>query len=345
MTLRIQVSNENGPSFERMLQRALAAQRAEAIGIAVAYVSVYGVRFLRTLKSKTQISSIRLIADTRDAVTHPQALRIALGEGWPVRTVHATHSFHPKLYLAGDSFDEEDRLIAPRLMAVGSNNLTRRGMNLNVECALVRTSPNPMVELSGVYRKLWSFGVDLNDGSLTEYEDYFARRNRERTPDDLDSLGVGDEPSSIEPTQRPTPSIDTSAATTAWAGLESSTGEYRYQIEFPRAAGEVLQNILANAGGGATIPVLCEDNVTRDMSYRFYPDNSMFRLNVPNDVPGVAEARALRTGVGVVDQITSGAAPIRFRIVLDPEDIRSIRRRSFALGTWGRTRIRLYGWH
>ena len=75
-------------------------------------------------------------------------------------------------------------------------------------------------------------------------------------------------------------------ATAAWAGVQSFTGEFRFQLEFPRAAGIVISQLLQlNRAQDSKVNVYCpEDGSTRQMQYKFYGDNGMFRLNIPNDV-------------------------------------------------------------
>ena len=132
-------------------------------------------------------------------------------------------------------------------------------------------------------------------------------------------------------------------ATAAWTGLQSFTGEYRFQIEFPRAAGEVIAR-LAGALKGGDVDVVCEDGSVRRMTYRFYMDNGMFRLNVPNDVLGVQWARANRDGVAMVSHGPEGGAPLRLAILQPGPEANEVIARSYVLNTWGRTSTRLYGW-
>ena len=134
--------------------------------------------------------------------------------------------------------------------------------------------------------------------------------------------------------------MPTSVATAAWAGLQSFTGEYRFQVEFPRDAGQVLRRMLGPGGGQTNIPMLCEDGQQRPMRFRYYEDNAMFRLNIPNETPGVERARLARSGLAIVE---AGAVPT-FRIVDSEPEMSTIIGRSVALGTWGRTTTRLYGW-
>ena len=81
------------------------------------------------------------------------------------------------------------------------------------------------------------------------------------------------------------------------------------------------------------------------MQYGFYADNSMFRLNVPNDAPGVAWARMHRDGLAIVEQGLPGGAPLRLRILRPGAAASDIVGRSAALGTWGKTSTRAYGWY
>jgi hypothetical protein len=96
--------------------------------------------------------------------------------------------------------------------------------------------------------------------------------------------------------------------------------------------------------GGETVRVLCEDGEIREMRYRYYEDNAMFRLNVPNDTPGVAWAREHRAGIAMVEAHPAGDSLLRFRAIRPGKDATDVIGRSVALGTWGKTPTRLYGW-
>lgn len=71
----------------------------------------------------------------------------------------------------------------------------------------------------------------------------------------------------------------------------------------------------------------------------------MFRLNVPNDVPGVQWARDHKDGLAIVERGLPGGAPLRLRLLKPGADLSEVVGRSAALGTWGRTSTRLYGWY
>jgi hypothetical protein len=69
----------------------------------------------------------------------------------------------------------------------------------------------------------------------------------------------------------------------------------------------------------------------------------MWRLNVRNDTPGAQWAREHKEGIAIVEADDGGV--IRFRIIKPGRELLEVEDRSLALGTWGRTTKRLYGWY
>lgn len=80
------------------------------------------------------------------------------------------------------------------------------------------------------------------------------------------------------------------------------------------------------------------------MTYRYYEDNAMYRLNVPQGAPGVQWARQHREGWAVVERSGLLGAPRRLRILPPGPEADEVIGRSVALGNWGKTRSCLYGW-
>ena len=70
----------------------------------------------------------------------------------------------------------------------------------------------------------------------------------------------------------------------------------------------------------------------------------MFRINLPNDLPGVARVREERSGILVVKKTSTPATPISVRILPPGPEAEMVAQTSFALNTWGRTSTRAYGW-
>ena len=337
--------------FANLLRAHFRSEDIRALGLGVAYVSIYGATQLQSLLARFRIDTVRMVVDIGDAITHPRALDLGLQCTWRIRVVNPPGgSFHPKLIVGGTGFGNDDLLTVPRLLIVGSANLTRGGLDTNVECSLARTSERDLDAAARAFRRLWQQGTELDQRVLAKYEAYFAEQNRGRAPRDMEILGVADGSATelanvagLRSIRSPRPnerSMPTSVATAAWAGLQSFTGEYRFQVEFPRDAGQVLRRMLGPGGGQTNVMMLCEDGQQRLMRFRYYEDNAMFRLNVSNETPGVERARVTRSGLAIVE---AGAIPA-FRIVDSEPEMSTIIGRSVALGTWGRTTTRLYGW-
>ena len=329
---------------------------AAVIGIAAAFVSVSGVERASQIIQHAGVQRCRLVAGTDYAITHPEALRLAREQGWAVRIARRMAGvFHPKLIVAGDSFAAHGGIRNVRALYVGSGNLTGAAFYRNAECGLLADTCGDVFGASSVFSLFWNRGDTLTETFLKTYGRRFADRNRRRKPEELDALGISDtdqvtriSPARLLRQQPPRRSaIDVSVADAAWTGLQSFTGEYRFQIEFPRAAGEVIRQIVGDQmSETGAVDVYCpDDQRIRSMQYRFYPDNSMFRLNVPNDVAGVSWARRNRAGLALVERSALPTAAIKLLISPPGTAANEIIQRSVALGTWGRTTTRLYGWY
>ena len=100
---------------------------------------------------------------------------------------------------------------------------------------------------------------------IESYAVEFARRNRGRTPDDMQALGVADDADagvttydalSTRPIARHDRAMPQTVAAATWTGLESFTGEYRFQVEFPQAAGLVLKGLIRHSSN-KHVAILC----------------------------------------------------------------------------------------
>jgi hypothetical protein len=352
MSAQLLATGLGGAKLRSVLQYGFKEAKPAALGVAVAYVSVSGYQHLQKLIDKYEVQHLRLVTDTRDGVTHPLALAQALEDGWDVRVVDTLPgTFHPKLYIGGAAFDEEAGMTDPSLILAGSANLSAAALYRNGECSYFSISPKLTTSAGRAWKECWAAGGPLTTTKLSEYEKYFAWRNRYRPPADMVALGVADEqvPSingKPAPNLKPPPAtqkaLPNTAATTAWAGLQSFTGDYNLQLEFPRDAGMVLNRLLGSTSTGNTADFLCEDGETRSFIFRYYPDNGMFRLNIHNSTPGATWARTHRDGIAVVEADDDA---FRFRIVEPGREMVDVIDRSLALGTWGRTPTRLYGWY
>lgn len=337
-----------------LLSAGFSESKPKALGVAVAYVSVAGFRYINGLVRAHRVRQTKLVADTRDGITHPMALASALDANWDVRVVdRLPGTFHPKLIVGGSAFGERSEIREPSLILAGSANLSSAALDRNGECSYLGVESDLSQSASQAWKECWDVGDRLTKKRLARYEQYFERRNRYRQPADLLVLGVADKLArtangapavEVRPPPRTQTAISNLVATVAWAGLESFTGDYDLQVEFPRDAGIVLARILSKVGRGDSAPLLCQDGQVRQFIFRYYQSNGMWRLNVPNSTPDADWARQHKRGIAVVEfETESGGA--HFQITRPGRKMQNVVDHSLALGTWGRTSTRLYGWY
>lgn len=355
MKQQVLLSGVEGLTLSASIRKSIKETSPRIVGIASAFVSNQGVQILKDILRGCGDPKCRLIAGTDNAITHPEALYAARSFGWEVRLGSAPHGiFHPKLLVAGQKVSRAGLISQLACLYVGSSNLTSGGLSRNVECGLIAHAEDCPESASTAFAQLWGTARRATDGELRNYAARFAELARRRTVAELEDLGVSDSavthsgPKDLRGHKPPTrPALRTEFAIAAWAGLQSFTGDYRFQVEFPKAAGTVIAQLVRHQKQrGGRVEVYCpDDNTTRPMQYGFYSDNSMFRLNIPNDVPGVAWAREHKDGVAIVESGPHGGAPLRLRVLKPGADAREVVGRSVALGTWGRTLTRIYGWY
>lgn len=336
------------------IEAHLLESRPNAIGIASAYVSLGGVDRMLSLLPRCGSPTCRLVAGIDHAVTHPAALYTARDAGWDVRLGKSSlGGFHPKLIVGGDRFDARRGVASPCFASVGSANLTDSGLTRNTECVAIAREGHLVETAAAAFSAIWRQAKRATDRALERYSAHFSAHARAEAPAALESLGIGDSRHVVEASPTALLSRNPPARTAvaahhaevAWTGLQSFTGEYAFQIEFPRVAGQVIERLVrSRALPDDYIKVLCSDGTFRQMKFAFYAQNGMFRLNVPNDVPGVQWARQHREGLAVVRRRPRGKAPISLDLHRPGAESNHIVARSFLLGTWGNTSTRLYGW-
>lgn len=350
------ISGINNPSLGQVLRDELVTGKATALAVASAFVSIGGFRELLAITRRHKKLECRLLAGTSNAITHPQALIEALDAGWNVRlaTQAGNGIFHPKIILSGLSFLPDGRIKEPSFVYVGSSNLTKGGLSKNIECGVIAHADFAAPGLVSCFSTLWDAGKRATSRRIEAYAVEFARRNRQRSLDDMSALGVSDSNEEKVPRyndiarKRATTkheAIPNSMATAAWAGLQTFTGDYQLQIEFPQAVSVALERIIGTSVI-KKLPILCrEDNTVRMMTCGFYAANGMYRVNIPNDTPGVQGARKSHKGIVLVEVSDRANASASLTIVPPSEKLEEIVARSFLLGTWGSTSTRAYGWY
>lgn len=352
MPRRFELTGVQLQVLETELANEIRSLRPGAIGVASAFVSVYGMTWLRALTQRSS-PEIRIIAGTDNYVTHPRALDLAVSYGWGLRLGRAQNGiFHPKLIVAGERF-VSGRPRRGKFTYFGSANMTRRGLLLSTEFGLISREASDLTSVGNIFAQLWNSSQIATPAILRSYAQAFGVASRSRSSEALSALDVADAavapPTDSAGFVRRGPgvprggeaSIETATATTTWTTLETFTGGYAFQIEFPRDAAVVLRRI-ANTTDGR-VPVLCDDGNIHDLHFKYYDHNGMYRINVPMTLPSVARIRQLHRGLAIVSQEPSGQLVLR--LVEPGRETSEITAKSYSLGTWRTTSTRTYGWY
>ena len=335
MPSQIAVTSTTGSKLRATLQEVVNSVQPGVVGVVSAFLSRPGAKILAEMIASTSGASTRSVIGVSGAVTDPNAIVDLLDQGIHVRLAdHPRGIFHPKLLIAGKRFLRSGEVSGPSCGYLGSANFTAGGFARNVEVGIVTTDVHICKELAETFGNLWKLGEEATESRIEDYRARFSARQQTRAIDDLSFLGVAQNDS-------PAPTIPTAYAKAAWAGLESFTGEYTLQVEFPKRAGDALAVLLGTTDGAVEID--CSDNVKRQMRYRYYADNGMYRLNVPNDMPGAHWARTNHSGALLISRDEdSGALTLE---IISGNRLKEVVDRSRMLGYFGHTRTRQYGWY
>ena len=354
MTSAFATSGIAGTTYRALFRKQILHARPRVVGMAVAYVSATGFSLVKSILDEGGVGEVRLVTGTKDAVTHPRALHNAVDNGWNVRIVNSLDgTFHPKLYVGAARFDDDAGVADVSLAIAGSANISHGGFLKNGECAFWSAAPQHRGSAAQAWRECWNAGVEATAERIQAYEGFFAQRNRHRRPSDLVALGIADNfPAKTDGTptrgiRGPKPehrAISEATASAAWAGLESFTGERRLQVELPKEAGQILARVLGDFLDHDSVEILCTDGERREFMYKYYAHNSMYRLNVPNSAPLADWVREHKRGIACVEH-RGAQEGLHFAIVQPGQAMQEVVDRSLALGTWGWTRTRLYGWY
>jgi HKD family nuclease len=347
MTQRMVLSGVNGVRLLDELEEDLTESSPQAVSVASAFVSKFGINALNSILEKCGTEQRRLAAGTSLMITDPDALDIAQQTGWEIRVSTEqtqTGLFHPKVIVGGNAFDDEGGIGGVSVAYIGSSNLTGCGLLSNMECGMIMRDRGCLADISTAFRGIWTSTNPLTPDFLDQYRNRRRRAVTHRPPSSFDGLIEADDVATITPERllrRPMsrnvlPNMHEVSA--AWVGLETGTGGH-VQVEFPMRVGNIVREFLDNNLG--QVLAHCEDGRDVPLTYNFYR-NQMHRLTITTEVPGVEFAEE-RIGI-VLIQRNEGQARISIRIIPPGPEADLIVQRSFQLNAWGRTTTRAYGW-
>lgn len=283
-----------------------------------------------------------MVAGTSGAITHPNALRLLKDSGWDIRLGQTDKGiFHPKLLVVGNQYSNggfNEALGA----YFGSGNFTAGGLFRNVELGCVTQDTALSIQATDAFTAAWLDSHLATDSILKAYEELFSQRLRTRTANDLVFLEIAkkDASSKAKKQLKKQPVLNADSCSTVWVGLESFTGEHTFQVEIPGKAGVALNNMLGSKQG--TVDMEFSDGSRRNVVFKYYSRNGMYRLNIPNDVPLVDFARGKNKCALVVT--TTQDKKHFYAEIIKGDTLEELQDKSFVLGTWGETVTRKYGW-
>jgi hypothetical protein len=323
------------------LEELLGRSQPAVLGMATAFLSLEGARKYDALTLNSGIQASRVVAGLAGAITNPLALRYLRERGHDVRLgISVRGIFHPKLMVGGRGFLRSGGVEEAVCGYVGSANFTGPGLERNLEVLFTSLDRDMVVGVADAFGRIWQRSERITAPGLRRYEQVFARAQLKRSLLDLELLAIVE---AVPTRGRQQPIIDPRLCNAVWAGLQSFTGEHMFQVEFPRRAGEALGTLLRTKSG--RVEVECSDGYPRNVGFAYYPDNGMYRLNVPNNLPLVEWVRTNHAGALLVWRDDDGS-PDRLTVeIIRGRRLKECVSRSHALGTWGKTSTREFGWY
>ncbi len=347
-------------TFEDHFRSAVVSKKHGALAIASAYVTRDGALALMNLFKKSR-GEKRIVIGLSGWVSHPQAIRLLVDAGWNVRlATHGKYIFHPKMMVAGSAFTSAGAIKTPSVAYLGSANFTGNGLRKNLEVGLTTEDTSIVKQSANAFSTLWALSDKATQSAISTYEDKFTEIMQRRTLEDLSNIddvsttggdqdtvssgGASGKKRKKSRTFTPkNPALSSERAKTIWVGLESHTGnDGQYQVEFPKAVGERLANLTGTKRTAQKdLAFICQDDTTRNLAFGWYGANNMWRLNVGLEVPRAAWAKRSHKGVLVIRVTQMG----RLKLSIEREsEAAEVIAKSKALGTWGSTATRSYGW-
>lgn len=319
-------SPDSPPVFEPFARLVLDPS-VSRLRAAVAFATTPGVRLLEgALGRRTPRLPVEIVVGLDGHITEPNALsRLLEAPDIALRVFAsgATTMFHPKVYF----FDAAEVAVA----IVGSCNLSAAGLTRNRESAVqvwLEAGSAAAEEWERWWREIWTLSRPLDQQLLESYSAGYSPQRR--SPSDIQSV---DTPEPVE--------VPLDQADRLWLGTSSMTGGGVTQLELPRdtvrffgvtpdSHVEVIELTLRRGGE--------EWGANR---LAFYENNDMWRINLNGEIP---EVRGRSLPYQYVLFIRTGEPGVYQFLVLGEPETAELRAAAGALGQFGQTRTRDFGW-
>lgn len=149
------------------------AERASAMDIAVSYLQVSGWKSIQPLIDRLPSDKVRVLFTDQFAITHPDALELAVNEA-AIRRYVGGDVYHPKVYIARDKRGEVQGAL------VGSANLSSSGLESGVEGAVLLEGGAILDTIGQWFDGLWGAAEDVGKEFVQRYRPTWRAAARAR---------------------------------------------------------------------------------------------------------------------------------------------------------------------
>lgn len=334
-------------TLQGAIGKKLELTNYDSICVSVAYMTVSGVRTLLPNLVEAPPTRSKWLVGLDDFVTQPGAIDVVSRIPGAVVRIASLRKFglrfHPKVFIFQKTQNPRQTL-----SIIGSSNLTANALRGNAEAnVLIETS-----EMSGVraienlWSELWRMGHEPSPRELNlykrRYEAAKAQRERHKSTSQLRSkqLILGSDEAEVDPAKAQVCWIECGYITAMGREIELKAEQGLFFGLDP--SGEAPRQFDFQVSSGETIRLRMK-----------YQGNHMWRLQLTNGVPEVANGLRPKEKngslgrspyVAVIERMMSSSTyHLRF-VDLHSREFKRLVNRSKALGTFGQTSARMYGW-
>lgn len=344
-------NNPDAATVGGALKAQISSLKYNIVRVAMAYVTVSGIRGLLDALSDRDLTHSQWLVGLDDAVTQPEAIDLLLELDHAETRIASLASsglrFHPKVCCFSCSSDA-----MKWLLMLGSANLTKNALNGNAESVafLEGSTQSDRMEIVRVWRQLWTLGHQPTLEELARYrEKYEAAKRARRRLKKITGEPLPPRTKALV-LEKDDAELDPKLSNTCWIECGYITAMGR-ELEFK--AEQALFFGLSPMGGDARV-FQFQTSAGSIVPLRMkYQKNSMWRLQMNNEVPEVAVGLRPRLPNGKLGRSPYVAVfgrtndPNRFSLRFlryDGQAYSRLLKRSERIGTVGRTSARSYGW-
>ncbi|MEI6071858.1 MAG: phospholipase D family protein [Verrucomicrobiae bacterium] len=279
-------------TVQGFLKKFTKEREYDVIKVAMAYVTVAGVRTLLEGFRDGQICESKWLIGLDDCISQPGAIELLKNLGHAQLKVASLQKkalrFHPKLCYFGDSVNRE-----AGFFMIGSANLTKTGLRGNAEGVAFFHTENQAdySQAMGLWKTTWKLGHEPSNTEIADYKGRYDALRRFRMKHEAARPKERRKPKRALVLDTDNAELDPSLASSCWIECGYITAMGR-ELEFKAEQGLFFG--LDPTGGNARDMRFILSNGQVTVLRMKYQGNHMWRLQLNNSVPEVARGLRLR---------------------------------------------------